>query len=127
MNALNQVMQAYRNVQVTCSPGNLVVMLYDGALRFTREAAAAMDRADRSARGERISRAHAILELLLTTLEPEHEPLLAERLAAVYDYCMRRLMDANLRGDRSALDEVIRVLEPLRDAWEVAARRPEGQ
>jgi flagellar protein FliS len=123
MNALDHV-RAYRSVQVTCTaPANLVVMLYDGALRFTREAAAAMQRGDACKRRERIGRAHAILELLSTTLDPKHEPLLAERLTALYAFCMNRLVDAGVRDDRAALDDVVRVLTPLRDAWEQAARQ----
>jgi len=114
----------YKNVQVTtCSPTELVVMLYDGVVRFTREAQQALKEGDRARAGERTSRAHAILEQLLVTLDRKHDPALAERLEGVYGFCMRRLMDANASKDAAAFDDVPRVLVPLRDAWADVARR----
>ncbi|MFO0630625.1 MAG: flagellar export chaperone FliS [Polyangiales bacterium] len=113
----------------TCSPGQLLVMLYDGLFRFLAEAKAAMERGDRKRAGERLSRSHAILEQLLAALDPTHNPSLCEQLMPLYRWCMSHLVEANAMQRTDSIDEVLRVLNPLRDAWktavaQVAADRP---
>lgn len=114
----------YRNVQVsTANPAQIVVMLYDGVARFTGEAAEAMGRRDRARAGERIGRALAIVEELAATVDPSHAPELADNLLAVYGFCCRRLVEANLQQSAEALAEVVQAIAPLREAWaEVASR-----
>src|SRR5579884_2100577 len=90
----------YAAVKVTtANPGQLLVMLYDGLLRFLREAQAAMRADDRARAGERISRAHAILEHLMAGLDPTHAPELCDRLRSLYVFCMHHLVRANLDRD----------------------------
>ncbi|HZU81969.1 MAG TPA: flagellar export chaperone FliS [Polyangiaceae bacterium] len=108
----------YGAVKVTtANPGQILVMLYDGLLRFLREAQAAMAAKDRGKAGERISRAHAIIAYLLGTLDPSHAPALCKNLQSLYVFCMQRLLSANLEQDVAKLADVVRVLTPLRDAW----------
>lgn len=112
----------YRGVQLnTASPAQLVVMLYDGALRFVGEADEAFVRDDRARAGDRIGRAMAIVDELAATLDPTHAPELAENLLALYGFCKRRLFDANLGRDRAALADVVASLTPLREAWAAVA------
>ena len=112
----------YRGIQVkTCSPIQLLVMMYDGAIRFTFEAETAMSQNDRARAGERIGRAHAVIEELAATLEPEKAPELAENLLAIYAFAMRRLIEANLQQDRAKLNEVVAALTPLREAYATLA------
>lgn len=100
------------------SPHKMVEMLYDGAIRYLRDAAKHMQRHDTAAKGEAISRAIAIIEQGLSgTLDRERGGSLAERLFALYDYMSRRLLMANLRNDAGALAEVEALLAELRDAW----------
>jgi flagellar protein FliS len=111
----------YGAVKVTtASPGQILVMLYDGLLRFLREAQTAMAAKDRGKAGERISRSHAILAYLLNTLDPTHAPALCANLQPLYVFCMQRLLSANLEQDVAKLADVVRVLAPLRDAWSTA-------
>jgi flagellar protein FliS len=98
-------------------------MLYDGLFRFLREAMAAIEARDRARTGERLQRAHAILKHLLGSMVPEANPLLHERLTALYMFAMRRCTEAQLKRDPAMLEEVIRVLAPVRSAWSVAAAR----
>ena len=112
----------YRGVQLnTASPAQLVVMLYDGALRFVGEADEALGRDDRARAGDRIGRALAIVDELAATLDPTHAPELAENLLALYGFCKRRLLEANLERDRKALADVVSSLTPLREAWAAVA------
>jgi flagellar protein FliS len=88
-----------------------------------------MERGDRKRAGERLSRSHAILEQLLAALDPTHNPTLCEQLMPLYRWCMSHLVEANARQRTESIDEVLRVLGPLRDAWktavaQVAADRP---
>lgn len=112
----------YKKVAVkTCSPQQLLVMLFDGAIRFLGEAETAMSAKDRARAGERIGKAHAILEELAATLEPEHAPELCENLLGLYAYAMGRLLEANLQQDPARLAEVVGLLTPLREAFATAA------
>lgn len=104
----------------TCSPGQLLVMLYDGLFRFLGEAKAAMIKHDRARAGERIGRAHAILEQLLMALDPTHAPELCANLGRLYPYCMERIIEANIRQDIGMINEVMQVMEPIREAWKIA-------
>lgn len=118
------ILSRYGTVQVTTSsPGQILVMLYDGLFRFLGEARAAIQARDRPRAGERISRAHAILELLASTLDPAHAPELCDNLQGLYLFCMSRLVTANVKQDAAPIDEVTRVLAPLREAWREAVAR----
>jgi flagellar secretion chaperone FliS len=107
----------------TSSPGQLLVMLYDGLLRFLREAQAAMAANDRKRSGERIGRSHDILAYLLATLDPTHNAQLCAHLQPLYVFCMQHLLKANLEQDPTKLGELVRILTPLRDAWSTAVEQ----
>ena len=108
----------YGAVKVTTSsPGQLLVMLYDGLIRFLREAQTAMEAKDRRKSGEKLSRANAILAELLGTLDPSHHPQLCATLQPLYMFCMNHLLKANIQQKPEMIAEVIVILQPLRDAW----------
>jgi flagellar protein FliS len=112
----------YGAVKVTtASPAQVLVMLYDGLLRFLRDAQTAMAAKERGRAGERLSKANAILSHLLGSLDVEKAPALCARLQAVYLFCMNTILKANLAQDAKKLDEAITVLQPLREAWVTAA------
>jgi flagellar protein FliS len=111
----------YGAVKVTtANPGQILVMLYDGLLRFLREAQQAMVAKERARAGERVSRSLAILEQLLAGLDPVHAPELCQRLEALYVFCIQRLVRANFEQNVEMVAEVAVVLSPLRDAWSTA-------
>src|SRR5262249_33572886 len=122
---VNAAASRYRGTQVTTSgPVQLVAMLFDGALRFVHEAGAAMGERDRARAGERIARALAIVDGLAATLDVDQAPELADNLLALYGYCSRRLLEANIAQDPAVLAEVAAVLSPLREAWVTLAKEP---
>lgn len=121
MNLATHLASRYKAVQVTtCSPGELLLMLYDGLFRFIGEARAALQRDDRTALGERVGKALAILEHLTVSLDRRVQPELCDRLESLYAYCASRLTHANASREAAAFDEVTRVLQPLREAWRAA-------
>ncbi len=124
MNYPKNALARYSSVSFsTSSPAQVTVMLYDGLFRFLREAMVALQAGDRARAGERVHRAHAILRHLLGAMVPEANPTLHERLTALYLFAMRRSTEANVKGEPAMLEEIIRVLLPLRGAWSVAAER----
>ena len=108
-----------RTATETSSPGNLVVMLYRGAIRFIRQAAEAIERKDIPKAHTHLIRAQSIVLELRSALSQDVGPI-AQGLDSVYDYCLRRLMDANVAKDRKAALEVATLLESLLEAWESA-------
>lgn len=122
----NAIAQRYKAVQVkTCSPGEILVLLFEGAVRFLREAAAAMRSGDRARAGERIGRAHAVLAELCAGLRPAEAPELCANLQAVYFFCMAYIVEANIKQEPERLDSVAQILAPLRDAFTQAVRATE--
>ncbi len=123
--SVTSIAARYKSVQVhTCTPGQLVVMLFDGAIRFATEAASAMAAKDRARAGERISKAHRVLEELASTLDPEAAPELAETLGGLYLFCMRELVKANVAQDPKLLADIVEILRPIRDGFDEVVRRP---
>jgi flagellar protein FliS len=115
---------AYIQTQVQSrSPLELVVMLYDGALRFLTEARTAMELQDMARKRQGMSRALAILSELQSTLNMEQGGEMAVQLDALYTYVNGRMLDASMKNDPAAIDECLKLLGTLRSAWaEIAAR-----
>jgi flagellar protein FliS len=110
--------QAYREASVmTASPEQLVVMLYDGAGRFLRQAEGAMTGGGTWLQAsEKLSRAEAIIDELLATLDMDAGEI-AERLQAIYVFCKTRLIEARIDRDPVRVNQVARLLAELRGAW----------
>ena len=114
--------QAYRESSVlTASPEQLVVMLYDGAGRFLRQAEAALGEGAVEHAHDRLNRGEAIIDELLATLDMD-QGTISERLQAIYVYCKRCLIEARLERDVAKVRLVVRLMAELREAWaQVAA------
>jgi flagellar protein FliS len=108
---------AYReNSILTASPEQLVVMLYDGAGRFLRQAEGAMLDGSWLQASEKLSRAEAIIDELLATLDMDAGEV-ADRLQSIYVFCKTRLIEARIERDAIRVDQVARLLGELREAW----------
>jgi flagellar protein FliS len=126
--AASRAAQAYRRVESESrSPLELVVMLYDGAVRFVDEARAAHARNDLRARAIAISKALAIIGELQNTLDMEKGGAVAEQLDNLYTYINSRLIDVTLKKDIAACDEVHKLLTTLRDAWSQVSSQPPAE
>ena len=123
--------QAYRDSAVlTATPEQLVVMLYDGAVRFLRQAEAAMREGAWLHSYEKLGRGEAIIDELLATLNMDTGEI-AERLQAIYVFCKRTLIEARVQKDAEKVGHVVALLTNLREAWaklaEQAAATPAAQ
>jgi flagellar protein FliS len=105
----------------TAGPAQLVLMLYDGALSSVRQAGAVLAEpggGDRIARAHReLGRAQDIITELSVTLDRAQGGAIASGLARLYDFCLERLLEANLSKDPAGLAAVTSVLSQLRDTW----------
>jgi flagellar protein FliS len=99
------------------TPLELVVMLYDGALRFLAQAKEGMLRHDIPARQQGISRALAIVSELQSTLDLRAGGDIAVELDRLYGYVTERLTAASVAQDTQPLDDATRVMTTLREAW----------
>jgi len=115
-NAYSQV--SLETAVQTADPHQLILMLYDGALLALAEAAVAIEQKDIPKRAQSISRAIAIIhDGLHASLDMESGGELATRLAALYDYMVERLTQANATNNAAAVQEVSGLLRTLREAW----------
>jgi flagellar secretion chaperone FliS len=105
----------------TATPGQLVLMLYDGAIRFLERALQGFNLEDpgefNSTIGNNILRAQAILEELDRALDMSVGGEFSARMRGLYLYFDRRLLESNLRKEPAGIQEVLNRLTTIREAW----------
>lgn len=107
------------------SPEQLILMLHDGLLESLHRARLAMADGRIAEKGESISKALAILtEGLMPALDLERGGEIAGNLAALYEYMVTRLMLGNLQNDAEHLEEVARLVQELKGAWQQLSAKP---
>jgi flagellar secretion chaperone FliS len=114
--------QAYQSGAVfTASPAQLVLMLFDGAIKFLNISLEGFKLQDplefNLTIHQNIQKAQAIVRELKACLDPEKGPEFAEKMTALYNYFDRRMQEGNLKKEPEPLEEVIKHLQVLRDAW----------
>jgi len=120
--------QAYFSTHIaTTDQGQLLLMLYDGALKFLAQAREKMLERDMAGKGILISRAIDIINELASSLNMEKGGTLAENLNNLYFLCTTRLLQANAKLDAQQLDSVVGILSGLRSAYAQIVNTPEAQ
>ena len=105
--------------------GKLIVMLYDGAVKFLRVAKEKLREGDCALKGVYIGKAQDIIAELNGCLNVEAAPQIATDLRSLYDFLYRHLNEANIERSEQKIDDCIRILEELRETWREVAERPE--
>lgn len=95
----------------------LVLMLYDGAMRFAEECKDRWARGDDDGAHDKIIRAQNVVLELLYSLDRKNGGTVAENLAGLFTYCYQRLVQANLHKSPEHIDECNSILKKLREAW----------
>lgn len=111
----------------TASPARLIVMLYDGAIRFINEANYAMRQRDYETQNYKLQRAQKILAELISSLDFEKGGEIAENLFRLYTYMYNQLVEANIQDAPERLEHVVVLLSELREAWDTIASESEAQ
>jgi flagellar secretion chaperone FliS len=109
--------QYQNNHILTASPEQILLMLYDGAIRFTRQAIHGMEEGNMSSAHHGIKKALAIITEFTNSLDHEIGGEIAENLDALYGFMIRELSLANLQKDTEKLRVVERLLVDLRATW----------
>ncbi|MDX9870889.1 MAG: flagellar export chaperone FliS [Clostridia bacterium] len=124
--ALPHPYQQYRQQQVnTASPEKLLLMLFDGALRFGRIAVKCLQEKQQETAHLNLLKTQNIVEELMGSLNHDYE--IAQNLYTLYDYMHRRLIEANIKKDPAIVEEVLGLLAELRETWaETALKLHEG-
>ena len=112
---------AYKsNAVFTASKEELTLMLYDGALKFCNQAHVALEKKDFEKCNEMSQKAQNIIMEFQATLNHKYE--ISAQLYTVYDYLLRRLVEANIKKDSEILIEVRDHIRTLRDTWKEAMK-----
>lgn len=104
---------------MTASPEELRLMLYEGAIRFCRQARTALDEQNFESSYNNLMRAQKIVLELSTSLNHKIAPELCDKLSALYTYIYRRLVDASVGRDTAIVTEVIDLLEYEKETWKL--------
>lgn len=125
MNKVNQ----YQKVQVmTADRIRLIIMLYDGVLRFNKCAQRAIKEGDVEGRNTYLNRSQAIINELHNSLNMEEGGEIARNLSRLYDFSIGKLTEANFKNDFSAVEAVTRVINELKSGWEgIASEKPHAE
>lgn len=116
MNAIS----TYQETAVcTQNRGRLVVMLYDGAIRFLKQAVTDLEREDFESKGSNIAKAIDIINELNTVLDLEQGGQIAQNLRSLYNFMHQHLANANVKKDIKMIQEVVTLLEELKQGWDV--------
>jgi flagellar secretion chaperone FliS len=111
----------YQDMKVqTASPAQIMIMLYDGAIRFSLQAKKKIEAKDFEGKGVFISKTQAIIDELMNSLDFNIAPELCTNLQQLYIYINERLTHANIKMEAEAMNEVIELLNTLRDGWKQA-------
>jgi flagellar protein FliS len=114
---------AYQESAVlTASPGQLVVMLYDGILKFLRQAGAAMADGQIEGTHDRLGRAEAIITELHATLDLSQGKV-AENLEGIYVFWKKMIWEIRRDRDDQKLGRLLVMVRELRDAWAIVAKQ----
>lgn len=109
---------AYQNTAVTTqSKGRLIVLLYDGAIKFMNLAIKELEAQNYEAKGRCISRAQGIINELNAVLDMENGGEIATNLRQLYCFMNNRLSEANTKRDPQLIREVITLMEELNQSW----------
>ncbi len=119
--ALPNAYAQYNNSKVlTASPAELVLMLYEGAIKFCNIAIMALENNDIKKAHTNIVKVERIIDHFRMTLDMKYP--VAEDFERIYKYLSERLVQANIKKDKEILEEVCGHLRSVRDTWKEVMR-----
>lgn len=112
----------YQETSVTTQDsGQLVVLLYDGAIKFLRQAITSIEQGDMEKKGQLVGKAKDIIFELNTVLDMQAGGQITQNLRKLYNFMGRHLIQANIKRDPQMIQEVIELLEELNKGWKAVA------
>lgn len=104
-----------RSKVMTATPAELTLMLYEGAIKFVNKAIMSIEKDDVMGAHNNLMKTQRIIEELRASLD--HKYPVANEFDTVYEYILRRLVEANIKKDKDILEEVLEHLRTMRDTW----------
>ncbi|MBU3190707.1 flagellar export chaperone FliS [Clostridium bowmanii] len=127
MNAYGNAFNTYKSNSVNfASKDQLLLMLVDGAAKFSKIGRQAMVDKDVKKAHENIVKTQNIFYELMATLDVAKGGEWAESLMQVYDFIARRLTEANIKKSEEIMNEIIPLIEDVRDTWNEAYKKSKG-
>ena len=118
----------YKKASVTtATPGQILIMLYEAAIRNVKKASLCIEKGDMAGKGEAIAKAHDIINELNTTLDHSVGWEASKDLEALYNFMVNQLLRANLENSKQHLDEIVGLLDNLLQGWRVAVEQSAKQ
>ena len=116
--------QKYKQTSITSAPREqILLMLYEGAIKFTKLAIQAAEQKKIAERGQNLMRAYDIIMELQVSLDHKVGGDIARQLDQLYTYVLDQYTKANITGDVDALKNGLKVIENLYDGWKVAVEK----
>jgi flagellar protein FliS len=112
-----------RDAVLTATPEQLQLMLYDGAIRFAMQAREALLKKDYETAYLRLTRAQNIVIEMLSGLNYDVNAELCRRMASIYNFIYRKLVDACVRREVEGIDDALKVLRTERETWQLLVEK----
>lgn len=120
---MNPYLNQYKKASVqTSSPEQILIMLYDGAIRFLNQAKVHIQNKNIEQSHANIIKAQRILTEFMSSLDMDTGGEMASNLFNLYEYLHYRLVQANIKKDLEAIDEVLDHLRGLKETWQEAIK-----
>lgn len=117
--------EKYRQSSVqTSTPGQLLLMLYDGAIRFVRAGIDSLQKKDLQKANLNLGKSQSIVNELLSTLDRSYA--VSEGLASLYEYINHLLIESNVKKTVAPAEEALGYLMDLRETFAEAAKMTAG-
>jgi flagellar protein FliS len=114
---MNGITAYQDNTVTTQSKGRLIVMLYDGAIKFMRLAIKELEMNNYEAKGLYINKAQDIINELNAVLDMDTGGEIANNLRKLYCFMSNRLSEANIKRDPQMIRDVVKLMEELNQSW----------
>lgn len=123
---MKEILAYQENRVTTQTPGRVVTMLYEGAVKFLKQAVRELEAGQFIEKGKSISRAVDIIQELDVTLNMEAGGEIAQNLRRLYAFMQEHLFQANMRKDADMIRQTIKLLEELNEGWKAVATGKTG-
>ncbi len=120
-----QIAQYRKGAIGGASPLQLIIMLYDGAMKHMHAAKVAMEQRDLYQQNKSMQAAQRIIAELMSSLDMERGGDIAKNLLSLYSFVYNRLMEANIQDNMEMLDECMKLVSDLGESWRTIQRQQE--
>ena len=114
--SVNKAYKTYQNNSVnTASGGELTLMLYNGCMKFIKQAMKDTEANNYEGKNENIQKAQKIIRELMITLDPKVE--ISKQIQPLYEFILNQLTAANIENDVTKLEDALGLVTEFRDTW----------